>query len=161
MENVYDFEIRSLTGDLIKTSKYLGKILLIVNVASKCEFTPQYKLLQEMYDKYKAKGLEILGVPCDQFWNQEPGSPTEILEFCESNYSITFPLTEKVKVKGDGICPLYDFLTSSDSAMPGEISWNFEKFLIDRAGNIVSRFSPEMSPDDAQIQERIESYLAR
>ncbi|ALU41740.1 glutathione peroxidase [Pseudoalteromonas rubra] len=160
MSAFYDLTVRDLTGEILPLSSYAGKVVMIVNVASECDYTPQYKQLQKTYDTFKDQGFEVLGVPCNQFWAQEPGDAAQIKSFCEKNYAITFKLTEKVDVNGENQCPLYHFLTNERSPKPGQIDWNFEKFIIDKTGQIVERFAPELDPSDKAIQDKIQAYLA-
>ena len=157
------YQMKSLDGKPVDLSKYHGKVVLIVNVASKCGLTPQYKGLEELHEKYSDKGLAILGFPANEFGKQEPGSDKEISEFCTKNYGVKFDMFSKVVVKGDGQCDLYKFLTSdqTDPKYPGDIKWNFEKFLIDRQGNIVNRFAPTVKPDAPQLIEAVEAELAK
>jgi glutathione peroxidase len=139
---------------------YNGKVLLVVNVASKCGLTPQYKTLEALYQKYKDKGLVILGFPCNQFGGQEPGTNEQIKEFCSSQYNVTFPLFDKLEVNGANRHPLYVALAGKDSPFPGDIKWNFTKFLISRDGKILQRFEPKTTPDDATVIAAIEAALA-
>lgn len=145
---VYNFTANRLNGQTQSLADYKGKVLLIVNTASKCGFTPQYAGLQGLYDAYRAQGFEILGFPCNQFNHQEPGGSDEIAEFCQLNYGVKFPMFEKVDVNGDNAHPLYQFLTEQ---APGilfkSIKWNFTKFLIDREGRVISRFAPTTKPE--------------
>ena len=137
--------------------------MLIVNVASKCGNTPQYKALEELYKKYGDKGLVVLGVPANEFGHQEPGTNAEIAQFCTSKYNVTFPMLAKVVVKGEGITPLYQYLTSkeTDPKFAGDIKWNFTKFLISRDGKIVDRFEPKVKPDTPEVVKAIEAQLAK
>ena len=157
------FQMKDLDGKPVDLSVYEGKAVLFVNVASKCGLTPQYEGLQKLYDKYGEKGLAIVGVPCNQFKGQEPGSNKEIREFCTSKYNVTFDLLDKVDVNGENACPLYKFLTSQETSPvgAGDISWNFEKFLLDRHGNVVARFGPRVAPSDTALVEAIEKALAK
>ena len=143
------FKMKTLDGKTVELSKYHGKVVLLVNVASQCGLTPQYEQLTALHDKFAAKGLAIVGVPCNQFGKQEPGSPSEIREFCSTKYGVKFDMLGKVDVNGDSACPLYKYLTSLDAKPkgPGKVSWNFEKFLLDREGNVVARFTPRTRPD--------------
>lgn len=143
--------------------KYSGKVVLIVNVASKCGLTPQYKQLQALHEKYASKGLAILAFPCNQFGKQEPGSPEEIASFCQKNYGVEFDMFEKIDVNDASASPLYKQLTSTDTQPvgKGKISWNFEKFLLGRDGQILARFSPRTKPDAPEILEMIEAELAK
>jgi glutathione peroxidase len=158
-----DFTVRSLDGKDVPLVEYRGKVLMIVNVASKCGLTPQYKQLQALYEKYGKDGLVILAFPCNQFGAQEPGSPAEIQRFCTVNYSVTFPLFAKVEVNGDGASPLYKHLTalSLTPKGPGRIAWNFEKFIVGRSGEVVARFDPRTKPDAPEIIKVIEAELAK
>jgi len=160
-KSIYDFQVIDIDGNEIKLNKYLGKVLLIVNTASKCGFTKQYEGLQKLYEKYQEQGLVILGFPANNFFRQEPGSNEEIKEFCQLNYGVTFPMFSKISVKGKDIHPLYEFLTSkkTNPQFGGKISWNFNKFLIDRKGNIAGRFGTRKSPEDKEIIAAIESLL--
>lgn len=156
-------DMKTLGGeDVNPAEKYAGKVVLLVNVASKCGLTPQYKALQALHDKYAEQGLAIVGVPCNQFNGQEPGTPAEIAAFCSANYGVEFDLLEKVEVNGDGACPLYKQLTSPETNpdSPGPIGWNFEKFLFNRNGELVARFSPRTTPDSPEVIEAIETQLA-
>ncbi|MBK7334310.1 MAG: glutathione peroxidase [Betaproteobacteria bacterium] len=148
MPTLYDITVDDIHGKPVKLSRYKGKVLLIVNTASKCGFTPQYKGLEALYGKLHGKGLEILGFPCNQFGAQEPGSETEIEQFCELNFGVTFPLFAKVDVNGESASPLYKHLKSSKKGMLGSeaIKWNFTKFLVDREGNVVERYAPQTEP---------------
>lgn len=161
--NAHDFKMKSLEGKEIDLSNYKGKVLLIVNVASKCGLTPQYEQLQEMHDKYGEKGLAILGFPCNQFGKQEPGTAGEIRQFCSQNYGVKFDLFEKVDVNGDEACDLYKYLTSLETKPQGagKIAWNFEKFLVDREGNVIARFSPRTKPDSPEVLAVLEAALAK
>ncbi|MFD5911993.1 glutathione peroxidase [Streptomyces massasporeus] len=157
-----DVEIGALQGGPADLSQYAGKAVLVVNVASKCGLTPQYTGLEKLHEQYAGRGFSVLGVPCNQFLGQEPGSADEIAEFCSATYGVTFPLTEKVEVNGDGRHPLYDRLTGFADAEghTGDIRWNFEKFLIGRDGRVVARFSPQTEPDSAEVVAAIEAQLA-
>ncbi len=153
--------MKSLSGEPIDLAQYKGKVILAVNVASRCGYTGQYAGLQELYEKYKEQGLVVMGFPCNQFGGQEPGSPTEIAEFCSSKFGVTFEMFDKVDVNGDGACDLYKYLTSLDTkpAGKGKISWNFEKFLIDRDGQVVARYKSGTGPGDKELVTKIESLL--
>jgi glutathione peroxidase len=160
---VLNFKMKKLDGQEVNLADYKGKVVLFVNVASKCGLTPQYVQLEELHEKYGKDGLAIIGVPANEFGKQEPGTDKEISEFCQKNYGVKFDMLAKVVVKGDGICPLYQHLTSkeTDPKFPGEISWNFEKFLIGRNGEIVKRFKPKVSPTDPEVVSAIEAELAK
>lgn len=179
--SVYDYEYTSIEKKPIKMSEYEGKVLLIVNTASKCGFTPQYKGLEELYQKYKDQGFEVIGFPCNQFMEQEPGDEKDISEFCSVRYGVTFPLSGKVEVREENAIPLYEYLTSQkgfkglgkglkakgmelmlkgrykDGYTDNQIKWNFTKFLIDRKGNVIERFEPTVEPKD--IAADIEKLL--
>lgn len=157
--NIYSFEARSLDGKELSLGNYKGKVLLIVNTASKCGFTPQYKELEELYEKYSPKGLVVLGFPCDQFGHQEPGNNSEIASFCQRNYGVTFPMFEKIEVNGAQSHPLYKFLKEKAPGALGSegIKWNFTKFLVDRQGSVIKRFAPSVKPLD--ISTDIEKAL--
>ncbi|MFI5368245.1 MAG: glutathione peroxidase [Spirochaetia bacterium] len=161
-ESILDFSMKDINGVETPIRKFEGKVLLVVNVASKCGFTPQYKSLQTLYELYKDKGLEILGFPANDFLRQEPGTDAEIREFCSTTYSVTFPLFAKISVKGKDIHPLYKFLTApaTNPKFPGKIGWNFAKFLVDRTGSVIGRFEPKVDPLDAQVKSAIEGALA-
>jgi glutathione peroxidase len=138
-----------------------GKPALLVNVASKCGLTPQYTALEQVHEQYAGRGFTVIGIPCNQFGGQEPGTSEEIAEFCSATYGVTFPMTEKIEVNGDGRHPLYDELVqvADESGKAGDISWNFEKFLVDEQGKVVARFAPTVVPDDPRITEAIERLL--
>ena len=159
MAGIYDFSVKDIRGKTIKLDAYKGKALLIVNTASKCGFTPQYKGLEALYKKLHGEGLEILGFPCNQFGEQEPGDAKEIESFCEVNYGVTFPLFAKIDVNGDDAAPLYKYLKSAKPGLLGTeaIKWNFTKFLIDRKGVVVERYAPKVEP--AEIAGDIEKLL--
>jgi glutathione peroxidase len=154
-----DFTVKDIDGKDVKLSDYKGKVVLIVNVASKCGYTPQYKGLEALYEKYKDQGFVILGFPANNFGKQEPGSNDQIKEFCSSTYNVTFPMMSKISVKGGDIDPLYKHLTSSGE-FAGDIEWNFNKFLIDRNGNIIARFPSPATPEDAKVTGVVEKALA-
>ena len=149
MAGIYDFSVKDIHGKTVKLDRYKGKVLLIVNTASKCGFTPQYKGLEALYQKLNGRGLEVLGFPCNQFGAQEPGSAEEIAAFCEKNYGVTFALFAKVDVNGDAAHPLFDFLKKAKPGLLGTeaIKWNFTKFLVDREGNVVERYAPNAEPE--------------
>jgi glutathione peroxidase len=157
-----DFKLKSIDGKEFDLSQFKGKTVLLVNVASKCGLTPQYKALQALYEKYKDQGFVIVGFPANNFGGQEPGTEAQIKEFCSSKYNVTFPMTSKISVKGDDQHALYKFLTSKDTDgdFAGDIEWNFAKFLVDRNGNVMARFASKTKPDDAQVTEAVEKALA-
>lgn len=156
--STHDFQVKDAKGNIISLKDYAGKVLLIVNTASKCGFTPQYAGLEALYKSYQAKGLEILGFPCDQFAHQEPGSNEEIQTFCQMNYGVTFPLMAKIEVNGNNAEPLFKYLRSQTKELLGDaIKWNFTKFLIDKEGHVIKRFAPNFEPSD--IAPEIEKLL--
>jgi glutathione peroxidase len=155
--SVYDFTLNTIDGAPAPLSAYKGKVVLLVNVASKCGYTPQYAGLEKLYEKYKAKGFVIVGVPANNFGGQEPGTNEEIKTFCSRNYNVTFPMMSKVSVKGKDQTPLYTYLTGQTGS---EIQWNFTKFLIDKKGNIVSRFESAVTPEAQDMTAAIEKALA-
>ncbi|NOU80085.1 redoxin domain-containing protein [Paenibacillus sp. LMG 31459] len=157
--SVYDYEANTLKGQEESLSKYKGKVLLVVNTASKCGFTPQYKGLQEVYDKFKDRGFEVLGFPSNQFAKQEPGESEDIAEFCEINYGVTFPMYEKINVNGNEAHPLFKYLSKEAPGVLGSksVKWNFTKFLVDQEGRVLKRFSPQTTPD--QIEADIAKLL--
>jgi len=147
--SIYEFSVKTAQGTEKSLSDFKGKVLLVVNTASKCGFTPQYAELQTLYDTYHSKGLEILAFPCDQFAHQEPGSDAEIQAFCQTNYGVTFPVFAKIDVNGKTAHPLYQYLRKQKKELLGDaIRWNFTKFLIDRKGNMVERYAPSFKPSD-------------
>mgnify|MGYP000283039801 CR=1 FL=1 len=160
--SVLDFTVNDIDGKPVPLSKYKGNVLIIVNVASRCGNTPQYADLQKLYEKHKDAGLRILAFPANEFGRQEPGSNEQIKEFCSSKYSVTFDLFSKIIVKGDGIAPLYQFLTSKETNpdFAGEIKWNFAKFLVNREGKVVGRFDPRLKPSDPAFVAAVEKELA-
>lgn len=157
------FKMKSLDGKEVDLSKYQGKVTLVVNTASKCGNTPQYAGLEKLHEKYADKGLAILGFPANEFGKQEPGTNTEIGEFCQKNYGVKFDMFSKIVVKGEGQAPLYQYLTSAETnpEFPGPITWNFEKFLIGRDGKIVARFAPKVKPESPEVVAAIEAELAK
>lgn len=177
---IYEIPVKTIDGTETNLGEYKDKVLLVVNVASKCGLTPQYEGLQKLYDEYNAKGFEVLGFPANNFMGQEPGTEEEIKEFCDSNFSVKFPLFSKISVKGDDQHQLYHYLTEtkpdtdvndggfeeklagygSKRATPGEILWNFEKFLIGKNGEITARFAPDVTADDPRLVAKIEEVLA-
>jgi len=160
---MYEFTMKNIDGSDVNLGAYKGKVAMIVNVASKCGLTPQYEGLEALYEKYKDKGFVILGFPANNFLGQEPGTEKEIKEFCTLKYNVTFPMFAKISVKGSDQHPLYTFLTNrqSNPGFDGDITWNFEKFLADKNGKIISRFSPKTVPDDPEIVKTIETELAK
>jgi glutathione peroxidase len=163
-DSLLNEEMETLEGKKVNLAeKYKGKVVLLVNVASKCGNTPQYKPLEVLHEKYADQGLAIVGVPCNQFRGQEPGSAKDIAEFCEKNYGVKFDMMAKVDVNGDDATPLYKKLTAkeTDPEFPGKITWNFEKFLFDRDGNVVARFAPKTQPDSKEVVSAIEKELAK
>jgi glutathione peroxidase len=154
--------MKNIKGEPVDLSKYQGKVVLMVNVASKCGLTPQYKELEGLHEKYADKGLAVLGFPANEFGKQEPGTDGEIADFCKAKYDVKFDMFSKVVVKGDGQCDLYKFLTSekTDPKFAGDIKWNFEKFLVGRDGNVIARFAPTVKPDSPEVIKAIETALA-
>jgi glutathione peroxidase len=159
MPSVHDFSEKTITGTEKKLADYQGKVLLIVNVASKCGLTPQYAGLEKLHEDYASKGLAVLGFPANEFGAQEPGSDGEIASFCTTNYGVKFEMFAKVKVKGDGIDPLFAHLTS-DPKVGGAIKWNFNKFLVGKDGEILARFEPQVDPLSPEVKAAIEKALA-
>ena len=159
MSNIYQFEAELLEGDIKALADYKGKVMLIVNTASKCGFTPQFAGLEKLYEKYKPQGLEILGFPCNQFGGQDPGTNKEIGAFCQRNYGVNFPMFAKVDVKGPEAHAIFRFLTREAKGVLGSqnIKWNFTKFLIDREGNVIERFAPKTEPKE--MEEEIQKLL--
>lgn len=179
-ESIYGFSVKRINGDIVSLKSYEGKVLLVVNVASKCGLTPQYDALEKIYEQHHEQGFEVLGFPANEFGAQEPGTNEEIQDFCRGNFGVKFPMFEKIVVKGDGIHPLYQFLTETkpEAKSPNgtdfenklksygitrtkksDILWNFEKFLIGRDGRIVARFSPDVTPDSPAIVDAIKAAL--
>jgi glutathione peroxidase len=157
---IYGFTLPAIDGKSAPLADYKGKVVLLVNVASRCGFTPQYKGLEALYEKYKDRGLVILGFPANNFGAQEPGTNEEIKTFCSRTYNVTFPMYSKVSVKGSDQTPLYTYLTKdAGSSVAGEIKWNFTKFLADRNGNVVKRFEPEVTPESPEVTTAIENLL--
>jgi glutathione peroxidase len=158
--SIYEFTLPSIDGKPLPLANFKGKVVLVVNVASRCGFTPQYSALESTYEKYKDQGFVILGFPANNFGKQEPGTNQEIKTFCQTKYSVTFPMYAKVSVKGDDQTPLYSYLTEqADPALAGEIKWNFTKFLVDRNGNVLKRFEPDVTPDSPEVIAAIEKAL--
>ncbi|MBN2683996.1 MAG: glutathione peroxidase [Pontiellaceae bacterium] len=161
MNSIYDAEVKTISGESVKLDQYKGKVLLIVNTASKCGFTGQYEGLQALYETYQDQDFIILGFPSNDFMNQEPGSNEEIASFCKLNYGVTFPMFEKISVKGKNQHPLYSFLTAKETnpEYAGKISWNFNKFLISKSGEIVNRFGSQTKPSDNTLVAAIEKEI--
>ena len=157
-KDLYSFTMKTIDGKDKPLAEYKGKVLLVVNVASFCGYTPQYKDLEEVYQKYKEKGFVILGFPANNFGRQEPGSDEEIKTFCDTKYNVTFDLFSKISVKGDDQHPLYQYITK-DSPFPGDVKWNFQKYLVDRKGNIVATFSSRIKPTAENVIQQIELLL--
>jgi glutathione peroxidase len=158
-EDIYDFELRTIEGKDTTLAEHRGEVLLVVNTASECGFTPQYEGLERLYEKYHARGLSVLGFPCNQFGGQEPGSSEEIQEFCKVRFGVTFPLFERIEVNGPGTHPLYEHLKSQAPGLLGSrnVKWNFTKFLVGRDGKVLERFSPTTKPE--AIERKIEAAL--
>lgn len=159
-DSIYDIPLKDIDGNSATLKAFEGKVLLIVNVASNCGYTPQYAALQALYSKYRDQGLVVLGFPCNQFGGQEPGTDTEIKQFCSSKYNVTFPMFDKIEVNGANRHPLYVMLAGKDSPVAGNIRWNFTKFLIDRHGRILNRFDSKVKPDSAELTAAVETALA-
>ena len=160
--SVYDAELAALDGTPGVLADRKDQVTLVVNVASKCGLTPQYEQLEQIHERYADQGFSVVGVPCNQFLEQEPGTPDEIATFCSTTYGVTFPLAEKIEVNGDGRHPLYDELTQVpdiDDGTTGDIRWNFEKFLVGRDGSVIARFNPTVVPDDPKVVSAIEAAL--
>jgi len=155
-----DYTMKRLDGSEENLGKYQGNVVLMVNVASKCGLTPQYKGLQALYQQYQGQGLEILGFPANNFMGQEPGTSEEIAEFCELNYGVSFPLFEKISVKGDDMHPLYQQITSMPEPIGGDVLWNFQKYLVNRDGEVVAKFGPRTEPQDPELIAQIEALLS-
>jgi glutathione peroxidase len=162
VNSVLEFTVKDIEGNDVELAKYKGEVLLIVNTASKCGLTPQYSALEALYEKYKEKGFKVLAFPANQFGGQEPGTNAQIITFCKDKYNVTFPVFSKIVVKGDGIHPLYQYLTSKDTdpKFAGEIGWNFAKFLVNRKGEVIARFEPREKPDSTKVTGAIEEALS-
>lgn len=158
---IYSHKVTSLSGEPVDLAKYQGKVVVFVNVASACGYTKQYKPLQEIYEKYKGQGLEVVGVPCNQFGGQEPGSADEIQSFCSNKYGVTFDLLGKTDVNGDKASPLYVDLKAQSPDGKGDIAWNFEKFVVSRDGKVVGRFKSSVKPDSKEFTDALEAALAQ
>jgi glutathione peroxidase len=161
-ETLYDFSLLTIDGAEQRLADYRGKAVLVVNVASKCGLTPHYRGLQQLYDEYREDGLEILGFPCNQFGAQEPGSDAEVKQFCSTRYSVSFPMFSKLEVNGAGRAPLYAWLTAEKTKPdgPGDIAWNFTKFVVGKDGAVKARFNPRVEPSDAALRGAIDAALA-
>jgi glutathione peroxidase len=161
-KSIHDFSVKTIDGTNKSLGDYRGQVALIVNVASQCGLTPQYRGLEQLYETYAAKGFSVLAFPANEFGAQEPGTNGEIKEFCTTNYGVKFELFSKVKVKGTGIDPLFAFLTGADTnpAFSGDIKWNFNKFLVGKDGEVLARFEPPVEPTSAEVKEAIEKALA-
>ncbi len=160
--SIYDFTLPSIDGEPMPLANFKGKVVLLVNVASRCGYTPQYAGLESLYEKYKGQGLVILGFPANDFGAQEPGTNPEIKKFCSSKYNVTFPMYGKVSVKGPDQTPLYTYLTQqADPTHSGDIKWNFTKFLVDRDGHVVKRFEPAVTPDSPEVASAVEGLLKK
>jgi len=161
--SIYDFTMKSIEGQPVSLKSYSGKVVMVVNVASKCGFTPQYAGLEALYEKYKDRGFVIVGVPANNFAQQEPGTDEEIKKFCSNKYNVTFPMMSKVSVLGEDETPLYRFLTdkSANPQVGGDIKWNFTKFLFDRNGKPVARFEPAITPDSPEVHAAVEAALGK
>ncbi len=162
MTSLHDFTLKDIDGNERSLGEFRGKACLVVNVASKCGLTPQYTELQKLYEDRQGAGVEVLGFPCNQFLGQEPGSESEIKAFCSTSYGVSFPLFAKIEVNGDGRHPLYAWLTAQDTQPegPGDIQWNFGKFVVDKQGQVVARFEPATKPDDPALLEALDRALA-
>lgn len=156
---VLDYTMNRLDGAEEDLASHRGNVLLLVNVASRCGLTPQYTALEALHEKYNARGFEVLGFPANDFMGQEPGTNEEIAEFCSSTYGVTFPMFSKISVKGSDIHPLYAELTSMPAPIGGEVQWNFQKYLVDREGNVVRMFEPRTTPDDPEVVQAVEELL--
>ena len=159
-QSIHDIAVTDIDGKATTLAPFKGRVLLIVNVASECGYTSQYAGLQELFEKYAAKGLSVLGFPCNQFGGQEPGSNADIKKFCAANFRVTFPLFAKIEVNGANRHPLYAALVGKDSPVPGNVKWNFEKFLIGRDGKVLARFGAGAEPDSPEVIQAIEKALA-
>jgi glutathione peroxidase len=160
MTTLHEFTLTDIDGNDMPLQQFAGRAVLVVNVASKCGLTPQYEGLEQLYQTYRDQGLAVLGIPCNQFAGQEPGSEADIKTFCSTNYGVTFPMTSKIDVNGENRHPLYQWLAGEDGAFSGDILWNFEKFLVDKDGTAVARFNPRTAPDDAALVDAIRQLVA-
>ncbi|MEC9375547.1 MAG: glutathione peroxidase [Pseudomonadota bacterium] len=159
MNTLQDFEINAIDGGKNLVPQLDGKVVLIVNVASKCGLTPQYEGLEKLYSENQELGLEVVGFPCNQFGGQEPGTESEIVSFCTTNYGVQFQMTEKIDVNGDDRHPIYDWLTAEENGFPGDIEWNFEKFLVARNGKVIKRYPPQTTLEDNELLQDIAANL--
>jgi glutathione peroxidase len=157
---VLDYQMKRLDGTSQNLADYRGQVLLLVNVASKCGLTPQYDGLEKLYDRYRERGFSVLGFPANDFAGQEPGSDAQIAEFCRSTYGVRFPMFSKISVKGEGQHPLYREITGLPAPLGGEVQWNFQKYLVNRRGEVVARFDPRTAPDDPALVGKLEALLA-
>lgn len=157
--SLFEIPLKDISGKDTSLKAYQGEVMLIVNVASECGLTPQYEALEALHQRFKGRGFTVLGFPCNQFGGQEPGSNAEIKKFCTKNYGVTFPLFDKLEVKGKRQHPLYAVLTGKGSPFPGDVTWNFGKFLVGRDGKILKRFDPETTPDSAEVIDAVEKAL--
>ena len=160
MSAFHELNLTALDGQVLPLAPFKGHVVLVVNVASKCGLTPQYAALENLYQQYKGKGFSVLGLPCNQFAGQEPGTEQEIKDFCNLNYGVTFPLSSKLEVNGHERHQLYKLLAGEGAEFPGDITWNFEKFLLGKDGRVLARFSPRTAPDDPTIVHAIEKALS-
>jgi len=160
-QSIYDISVRTIDGKTIKLSEYKNKVILIVNVASECGYTPQYEGLESIYEKYKSQGFVVLGFPCNQFGGQEPGTNEEIKTFCSSKFNVKFPLFDKIEVNGGNRHPLYVLLAGKDSSFPGDITWNFNKFIIGRDGKLITRFDSSIEPESKKLIGLLEQELIK
>lgn len=163
VKSVHEFKVKTIDGKEQSLADYNGKVLLIVNVASKCGYTPQYKDIEALYEKYKDKGLVVLGFPANNFLGQEPGSNEEIQKFCSLNYNVSFPMFSKISVKGKDQAPLYQYLTKkmNNGVLDAEVKWNFQKFLVDKNGKVITSFSPATTVTSTEVIEAIENALSK
>ena len=162
-KSIYEFKMKDIDGKEVSLDRYKGKVLLVVNVASKCGLTPQYAQLQAFYEKYRDKGVEVLGFPANNFMGQEPGSDADIKQFCTNKFKVTFPMFAKISVKGKDMHPLYRFLTEKDQngAVDAPVKWNFQKFLVDQQGHVVASFDPQTTVDEPAVIEAVEKLLKK
>jgi glutathione peroxidase len=159
MTTLHDFTLDALDGKPLRFERFRGGPVLLVNVASRCGLTPQYAGLEALWREWRERGLTVVGLPCNQFGAQEPGTPLEIQSFCSVNYDVSFPLTQKIEVNGPGRHPLYRWLAGEDSPFPGDVRWNFEKFLCDGQGRLVTRFAPQVTPDAPELRAAVAQLL--